>query len=150
MKLFIPLSVSWPLVRVFPVEITIFVREIRADIQFLRWNWVQTWLRQHHALRYCSLCDLRSNWFDYFRRRQPRFEMLRSVRVIERSFNRKLLILHRLDMSWYRFVPIDDSFLLVAKPLDFFLMFVPQTRSVIVVDGRFGPRYIISVKSSHK
>ena len=76
--------------------------------------------------------------------------MFVGVRVVEGCFEWKFLVFHGLDVPGDRFVPIDDPLVLVAEPLHFLKVSVPDQGSVIEVDGRFGSRNIVSVKRPHK
>ena len=149
-ELFVPLAISRPLVGILPVKITVFVREIRADINLLRRNRLQARLRQHHTLGYLPFCDFRSNFRHSLGGRQPRSEGCVGIGVVEGSFEWKLLVFHGLDVPGDGFIPIDDPLVLVAEPLHFLKMPVSDQGSVIVADGRFSSLNVVSVKRPHK
>ena len=150
LEFLVPLTISRPFVGILPVEITVFVREVGTDIKFFWRNGLQARLRQHHTLRYLSLCDFGGNCGHSLGGRQARGEVFVGVGVVEGGFEWKLLVFHGLDVPGDGFVPIDDPLVLVAEPLHFLDVLVPDQGSVIVADGRLGSLNIVSVKRPHK
>ena len=76
--------------------------------------------------------------------------MFSSVGVVEGSFEWKLLILHGLDVTGNGLIPVNNPFVLVAEPVNFFRMPLPDERFVIVSNCWFGPRDIVCVKRPHQ